>query len=120
MSCNLCQDPLCYECHDYENITCSVCKTHAHLASNICVCDSDAFYHNDTETCDVCSDVCYTCTGPTFADCVECNGNLFIENLCVDYCPIGYYVNGTHCELNSTGLVFNLLPHEITNKVYDS
>ena len=109
MSCNLCEDILCSECHDYDSITCTNCKTNAHLNGTECECDTDHYFNNVTETCDGCSIFCTTCTGGSFAECILCNGNYLIENLCYDYCPTGYNISGTDCVLDTlNGFVFDL------------
>ena len=102
-SCSLCNDPLCYECSDYNSTTCENCSSITELngecgcaygtvldyeVQECKICGESQFYNSFT--CQDCSNLCISCDGEK--SCLKC-----VENASSDQgicsCDLGY--NGT-------------------------
>ena len=103
--CNLCSDPICYNCSDFYG-QCSKCKGNATLVGSICECDIGFYWDIGLETCEVCSDVCLTCSGPNSFDCTSCkNSKYLLAQICMDICPIGYQETSGYCLMTASKVV---------------
>ena len=103
--CNLCADPICYDCSDFYAV-CSQCKSNAAIVGSSCECNGGYYWDIDLEVCAVCSNVCLTCSGPNTYDCTSCANSLFLlAQICVDICPIGYQEVSGNCVLTVNEVV---------------
>ena len=96
--CNLCNDPICYNCTDF-NGECCECKGNATLVGNSCACNTGFYWDIIRETCSACSATCLNCSGPNNNDCSSCAVNQTLVNGYCE-CVSGYYeVDGSRCTL---------------------
>ncbi|CAG9321670.1 unnamed protein product [Blepharisma stoltei] len=118
-NCNLCQDPLCYECDDYAS-TCIQCITNAHLDSGACVCDTGYFWDEVSLQCTTCSSACNYCIEPSAFGCTDCSSGFFmIGYVCLKFCPLGYTQSGNICKLVNE-FVYDMKFDKLTGVIYDS
>ena len=75
-SCELCSDPLCFSCLDYQT-PCLTCKANSISISDTCKCLVGFYFNQSTNTCDKCSSNCIACT--SLNDCI-CPENSHAEN----------------------------------------
>ena len=67
--CNLCQDPLCYSCHKF-NDSCDQCTLNAKkLETGLCQCNTAYVLGSSNECCD---STCLTCNGQLASNCLSC------------------------------------------------
>ncbi|OMJ84684.1 hypothetical protein SteCoe_14141 [Stentor coeruleus] len=106
--CNLCYDPLCEICADYEDGSCSKCIEYASGINN-CTCQSPYYFDQersicyyclvnqfyDGNQCVDCPSICLACTNQTY--CIACSDNASLKNgECK--CKLGFYDNGKLCD----------------------
>ncbi|CAG9335917.1 unnamed protein product [Blepharisma stoltei] len=118
INCNLCDDVICYECHDYTG-NCVSCRPHAHLDSGKCVCDTGYSWDTVTESCILCYSSCKSCTGVNFYECTTCiSGNYLVNGLCLSYCPSGYKASTNVCA-ETNAMMFDLELETLNGVIYD-
>lgn len=100
-------DALCYACETpceecYSLYLCKTCLTGI-LYNKVCVddCPEGSLLNETTNSCDVCTDNCLTCSVET-SNCTDCpNGFYYLDYECLVTCPSGYYEDyySKNCEL---------------------
>ncbi|CAG9335208.1 unnamed protein product [Blepharisma stoltei] len=119
-SCNICETDKCQKCSSFSSNSCTLCIPHA--SNSTCDCDSGFFQPSGQALCSQCYNLCVDCSGGFYTQCTSCiSGYFMLQNICSLFCPTGYILNNNICEIdmNYSGFVFNLKPHQIKNIVND-
>lgn len=94
----------CIKCGD----NCDKC-----LDSTHCLDCATEFFVAPDGSCSPCADVCFECTGPTAADCIECDPGFYLSNSlkkcfkCHEACTDCYGPNDYECTKCSPGYFLN-------------
>ncbi|CAG9335196.1 unnamed protein product [Blepharisma stoltei] len=122
LTCQLCRDKECYSCTTFSG-ECTSCITNSHKVNGHCTCLTNALWVSSSQSCELCDSICASCSNLKFNGCLTCaSGYYLIQSLCMSFCPTGYIINGDNCDGDSTYtnfFVFNLMPHQIKDVVYD-
>ncbi|CAG9335140.1 unnamed protein product [Blepharisma stoltei] len=123
LTCRLCRDNECYSCTTFSG-ECTSCITNAYKLAGHCKCLSNAIWISSSQSCELCSSACSTCSALEYTGCLICiSGNYLIQSLCITFCPTGYIINGSKCDSDTdftNSFVFNLKPHQIKDIILDS
>ena len=101
-TCEPCSPP-CLTCTN-SSTTCVTCPSGYLLDNgNNCVSNcvnATTYYDQTTRECYACSQLCYSCYGPSSNECLSCQPPLqYYEGICVSECPYGYHSTYTYqCE----------------------
>jgi proprotein convertase subtilisin/kexin type 5 len=98
----------CLKCFGDSNTECTLCTNITFSMTDIsishtCFKTCPFHYYLDRRTCQLCHDLCGGCTNNSNADCLTCDPgayeleNVLLTNICVEFCPVGYYVYGRKC-----------------------
>ena len=122
--CNLCYDPICNNCFNFDSGSCTNCKANTLSGISPCTCSTQYVWYPDTETCSMCYAGCYNCISPIHNDCVLClNGYFLTYNECIDFCPTLFTKDTANrlCTAPTDVYVFKLeMASVIYGELYDS
>ncbi|OMJ79754.1 hypothetical protein SteCoe_20140 [Stentor coeruleus] len=75
--CNLCKESNCFKCSNFNEL-CIKCPSNSYYNNLECVCLEGYYYNESSGACEKCR-------------------KKYLEHLCVDKCPIGYYELDNQC-----------------------
>ncbi|CAG9326437.1 unnamed protein product [Blepharisma stoltei] len=119
-SCNICYDPRCEICSDFELGSCTQCFIGANLEFGSCVCDENYYWNVNSGACEICDSKCSSCTSSEEYGCNGCKaGYVLLNGICMTFCPLGYTAISDICTLNSD-YIFDLKFETLSGIIYDS